>query len=91
MGQVGGDRFAAGGVGLPEGAGPHEVTRFGLGEGPAALVLHRVVACAVGAAVGGDGWPAVGVIAGVIQIGGGGAAPAANADAVPVTHLDMPA
>ncbi len=33
----------------------------------------------------------MGVIAGVIQIAGGGAAPAADADAVPIPHLDMPA
>jgi hypothetical protein len=33
----------------------------------------------------------MGVIAGVVQICSVGAAPAADADAVPVTHLDMAA
>jgi hypothetical protein len=33
----------------------------------------------------------VGVIVGVVQVGGGGAASATDADAVPVAHVDVPA
>lgn len=83
--------MAAGVVGLPQRASPGEVTGLGLGESPAALVFHRVMTSAVRAAVGGDGGPAVGVITGVIQVGGSGAAPAADAHAVAVAHLDMAA
>lgn len=64
---------------------------FGLGEGPATLVFEGVVAWAAGTAVGGEGLPSVGVIVGVVQVGGGGAASATDADAVPVAHVDVPA